>query len=111
MYLMCEMYIVITDTHSKTYKEALGLSSSEFVKPNLLLSFSQRGLSSVQSLSHVRLFVTPWTVARQAPLSITNSRSLLELMSIESVMPSNHLILYHPLLLLPSVFSQHQYLF
>ena len=104
MYLVCEMYTVITDTHSKTYKEALGLSASEFVKPNLLLSFSQRGLSSVQLLSHVRLFVTPWTVARQAPLSITNSRSLLKLMSIESVMPSNHLILYHPLLLLPSVF-------
>ena len=59
---------------------------------------------SVQSLSRVRLFVTPWTAARQASLSITNSRSLLKLMSIESVMPSNHLILCHPLLLLPSVF-------
>ena len=53
-------------------------------------------------LSHVRLFVTPWTAARQASLSITNSRSLLEL--TESVMPSNHLILYHPLLLPPSIF-------
>ena len=60
--------------------------------------------SFVQSLSHVRLFVTPWTAARQASLSITNPRSLLKLMSNESVMPSNHLILYHPLLLLPSVF-------
>ena len=60
--------------------------------------------SSVQSLSRVRLFVTPWTVARQASLSITNSWSLLKLMTIESVMPSNHLILCHPLLLLPSVF-------
>ena len=60
--------------------------------------------SSVQSLSHVRLFVTPWTAACQASLSITNSRSLLKLMSIESVMPSNHLILCHPLLLLPSIF-------
>ena len=59
---------------------------------------------SLQSLSHVQLFVTPWTAARQASLSITNSRSLLKLMSIESVMPSNHLILCHPLLLLPSVF-------
>ena len=58
----------------------------------------------VQSLSCVRLFVTPWTAARQASLSITNSRSLLKLMSIESVMPSNHLVLYRPLLLLPSVF-------
>ena len=52
----------------------------------------------VQSLSHVRLFATPWTAACQASLSFTISRSLLELMSIESVMPSNHLILYHPLL-------------
>ena len=60
--------------------------------------------SSVQSLSHARLAVTPWTVARQASLSITNSQSLLELMSIESVMPSNHLILCRPLLLLPSMF-------
>ena len=59
--------------------------------------------SSVQSLSHVRLFVTPWTVAHQASLSITNSRSLLKLMPIESVMPSSHLILCHPLLLLPPI--------
>ena len=60
--------------------------------------------SSVQSLSHVWLFLTPWTAARQASLFITNSRSLLKLMSIESVMPSNHLILCCPLLLLPSIF-------
>ena len=60
--------------------------------------------SSVQSLSCVRLFVIPWTAAHQASLSITNSRSLLKLMSIELVMPSNHLILCHPLLLLPSIF-------
>ena len=59
-------------------------------------------LSSVAS--HVGLFVTPWTAARQASLSITNSGSLLKVMSIESVMPSNHLILCHPLLLLPSIF-------
>ena len=59
--------------------------------------------SSAQLLSHVRLFATPWTEAPQASLSITNSWSLLKLMSIESVMPSNHLILYRPLLL-PSVF-------
>ena len=58
---------------------------------------------SVQLLSRVRLFVTPWTAARQASLSITNSRSLLKLMSVELVMPSNHLILCRPLLL-PSVF-------
>ena len=59
--------------------------------------------SSVQSLSCVQLFGTPWTVACQASLSITNSWSLLKLMSIKSVMPSNHLILCHPLLL-PSIF-------
>ena len=60
--------------------------------------------SSVQSLSHVRLFLTPWTAVRQASLSITNTRSLPKLMSIESVMPSNHLILCCPLLLSPSIF-------
>ena len=61
------------------------------------------GESSVQSLSCVRLFATPWTAARQASLSITNSRNLLTLTSIELVMLSNHLILCHPLLLLPSI--------
>src|SRR5574340_1134366 len=61
-------------------------------------------VSSVQSLSHVQLFATPWTAARQASLSITNSWSLPKLMSIESVVPSNHLILCRPLLLLPSIF-------
>ena len=58
----------------------------------------------VQSLSHVQCFVTPCTAAHQAPLSFTNSQSLIKLISIESVMPSNHLILFHPLLLLPSIF-------
>ena len=61
-------------------------------------------ISSVQSLSRVRLFSTPWTKACQASLSITNSQSLHKLMSIESVMPSNHLILSHSLLLPPSIF-------
>ena len=61
-------------------------------------------LCSVQLLSHVRFFATPWTAACQASLSITNSRSSPKLMSIESVIPSNHLILCHPLLLLPSIF-------
>ena len=65
-----------------------------------LMSFQ---FSSVQSLSHVRLFVTPRIAARQASLSITNSQSSLRLTSIESVMPSSHLILYHPLLLLPPI--------
>ena len=61
-------------------------------------------ISSVQSLSGVRLFLTPWTAARQASMSITNSWSLPKLMSIESVMPSNHLIFCCPLHLLPSIF-------
>ena len=59
---------------------------------------------SVQSLSRAPLFATPWIAVRQASLSITNSRSLFKLMSIESVMPSNHFILCQPLLLLPSIF-------
>ena len=63
-----------------------------------------RNILVVQYLSHVRLFVTPWTAAHQASLSFTISQSLLKLMSIESVVPSNHLILCHPLLLLPSIF-------
>ena len=58
----------------------------------------------VESLSRIRLFVTPWTVSHQASLSVTISWSLLKLMSIKSVMPSDHLILCHPLLLLPSLF-------
>ena len=62
--------------------------------------------SSVQSLSHVRLFATPWTAACQASLSITNSHRLFKLLSIESVMTSNHLILYCPLLLPPSIFPR-----
>ena len=70
---------------------------------NCILSISSVS-QSVQLLSHIRLFVTPWTAAHQASLSIINSRSSLRLTSIESVMPSNHLILCHPLLLLPSIF-------
>ena len=62
--------------------------------------------SSVQSLSHVQLFATPWTAAHQGSLSITNSRNLLKLTPIESVMPSNHLILCRPFLLPPSIFPR-----
>ena len=65
---------------------------------------AQEGFSSVQSLSRVRFFATPWTAACQASLFITNSQSLPKLMPIESVMPSNHLILCWPLFLLPSIF-------
>ena len=92
----CEMIITVLPIepsmppyNSDTYPE-LRLESAQF--------------SSIQSLSHVQLFAAPWTAACQASLSITNSWSLLRLMSIESVMPSNHLILCCPLLLLPSVF-------
>ena len=67
------------------------------------LSDVWKWFSSVQLLSHVWLFATPWIAARQASLSITNSQSSLRLMSIESVMPSSHLILGHPLLLLPPI--------
>ena len=66
--------------------------------------FAGHIFSSVQPLSRVQLSATPWTAASQASLSITNSQNLLKLMSIESVMPSNHLILCHPLLLPPSIF-------
>ena len=68
------------------------------------MHFLPKNISSVQSLSHVWLTTTPWTVARQASLSSTNSWSLLKLMSIKLVMPSNYLILCHPLLLPPSIF-------
>ena len=70
----------------------------------LLLSLCLRVIVVVQSLSHVQLFVTPWTAALQTSLSFTISQNLLKLMSIESVMPSNHLILCHPFILLPSIF-------
>ena len=69
-----------------------------------MLPGTQNIFSSVQSLSHVRIFAIPWITARQASLSIINSQSLLKLLSIQSMMPSNHLILCCPLLLLPSIF-------
>ena len=72
--------------------------------PSWMICNTQPPTQSVQLLSCVRLFATPWTAACQASLSITNSRSLLKLMSVESLMPSNHLILCHPLLLLLSIF-------
>ena len=75
----------------------------EAISKNFLRSNSGNQFNSVQSLSHVRLFATPWTAARQASLAITSSQSLLKLMFIESVMSSNHLILFYPLLLLLSI--------
>ena len=76
------------------------------VRAKHVYTFSQNftWFSSVQLLSRVQLFATPWTAAHQASLSITNSQSLLKLMSIKAVMASNHLILCHPLLLRPSIF-------
>ena len=79
---------------------------SHEIKRHLLLGRkAMTNPSVVQSLSRVRLFATPWTAARQASLSITNSQSLLKLMSIKLVMPSSHLILCRLLLLPPSIFS------
>ena len=77
------------------------VTSGKCFKPSGLFL---HGYTSVQLHSHVRLLVTAWTAACQASLSLTNSQSLLKLMSIESVMPSSHLILCHPLLLLLSIF-------
>ena len=90
----CEIWKEWHHTPSATVK-----CFGESLNPEGRLQFS-----SVQLLSDVWLFATPWTAAHQASLSITNSWSLLKLMSIESVMPFNHLILWHPLLLLPPIF-------
>ena len=86
------MNMLLTEEHLYTFTRILLLLTCYSI------------LVSVQLLSRVWLFATPWTAARQASLSITNSWSLLKLMSIDSGMPSNHLILCHPLLLLPSIF-------
>ena len=92
-------------------REGCVLGNSKYFSrhPRWLVQFPQRGqvcgASVVQSLSRVLLFVTPQTAANQASLSFTISQSLLKLMSIESVMPYNHLILCRPLLLLPSIFA------
>ena len=91
-----------TQTHVHGVSDAIQTSHPLSSPSPPAFSFSQH-FSSVQSLSRVRLFATPRTAARQAALSITNFWSLHKLMSIESVMPSNHLILCHPLLLLPSI--------
>ena len=87
---------------NNSYFEFLRLHLRMFSRPSMV-TYCQ--FNSVQSLSRVQLFATPWTAACQASLSITNSQSLLKLMSIMLVMPSNHLILCCPLLLPPSIFS------
>ena len=93
--------------HGKVFK---GKDERVLYRDTLLVSGIEKVISiqSVWSLNHVQLFPTPWTAARQASLSITNSQSLLKLMSTESVMPSNHLILCNLLLLLPSIFSSNR---
>ena len=94
--LSCSIYVVQAELYS-IFLKAPGFSESEY-----WLNVSC--IQSVQLLSRVQLFMTPWTAALQASLSITKSQSLLKLMSIELVMPSNRLILYRALLLLPSIF-------
>ena len=93
------------DFYIKSDQSLVDLASHAQVKTHFFLIISP-GFYSVQSLSRVQLFATPWTAAHQASLSFTNSRSLLKLMSTESVMPCNHLIFCHPLLLLPSIFPR-----
>ena len=84
----------------------LWLKLKKVGKTTTPFGYDQNQFSSVQSLGHVQLFVTPWATACQVSLSITNSQSLPKLISIKSVMPSNHVILGHPCLLLPSVFPK-----
>ena len=88
----------------REFTVAVTLSTESKTGSKSLRESSKHISQSVQSLSRVQLFATPWTAARQASPSITISQSLLKLMAIESVMPSNHLILCHPLLLLLSIF-------
>ena len=104
----CHLFKIYIPTNSVAGFPSLHTLSSVIVCAILMMAILtvMRWFSSVQSLNRVWLFVTPWTAAQQASLSITNSQSLLELMSTESVMPSNHLILCPPLLLLPSIFPR-----
>ena len=94
--IVCSENLTWLDQNSMDFEWTLVQTSSDLAKPVQT--------SSVQSLSHVPLFATPWTAARQASLSITNSLSSPKFMSVESVMPSSHLILCRPLLFLPSIF-------
>ena len=104
--LQCSAFFMVQLSHLyMTIGKTIALITQTFVRKVMSLLFTMLYISSIQLLSHVWLFVTPWAAAPKASLSITNSQSLLKLMSIKSVMPSNHLILFHPLLLLPSIFS------
>ena len=95
LYLYCMNSLVMTE---------IAWVMRTWVKLDLFSNHYWRTFSSVQSLCCVQFFVTPWTAAHQASLSITNSQNLLNIVSIESVMLSNHLIICHPLLLPPSIF-------
>ena len=90
---------------------SLSLLMSLLVTPSSVVAKLVHQCLIFQLYTHVQLFATPWTEALQASLSFTISWSLLKLMSIESVMPSNHLVLYHPLVLLPSIFPSIRWLF
>ena len=97
----------ICDTEIDSHRRqicCLYIQLSHFALQQKSTPHCKSSISPVQSLSHLPLFVTSWTAAHQASLSFTNFQSLLKLMSIESGMPSNHLILCRPLLLLPSIF-------
>ena len=91
------------DSDPRASRRTIDLDKPKEMSQTWRLSSFSLQFSSVQSLSCVQLYATPWITAHQASLSITNSRSSLKLMSIESVMPSSHLILCHPLLLLPPI--------
>ena len=103
-------YLYFSQLSSYTYSDLCPCSLKPLSSATNFCNFSLHSVSfyvsSVQSLCHVQLFATPRTAAHQASLSITNSQSLLKLMTIESVRPSNHLILCCPLLLLPSIFPR-----
>ena len=108
----CSLFEHLLTKHCQIFSDTIRcsriiwyLAHNQLVFQGPLVLFSSKWFSSVQLLSCVHLLMTPCTAACQASLSITNSQSLLKLMSIELVMPSNHLILCHPLLLLPSTFS------
>ena len=99
MYICIYMYVVV---QLPSHVQLFVIPWTTALQASLSFTISQFFI--VQSVSHVQLFVTSWTAAQQASLSFTVSQSLLKLMSIESMMPSNHLILCHPLLLLLSIF-------
>ena len=100
--LRCSAFFMVQLSH--LYRTPGKITAATKLKDACCLENSYNKPCSVEWLSHVWLFVTPWTAARQASLSITNTQSLPKLMSIESVMPCNHLILCRPLLFLPSIF-------